>query len=140
MNQPKTPPPPKLRLVSATNASVNSIPDAEIQSIITRLQQNLSQRHCVKELAAELQMSPRQFERRFKDETRHSLREYLKKIRLEKAQELLATTRLSIKEVGAAVGLEEISHFVRDFEAVFGLTPVHYHKRMFGKWCDVAFR
>ncbi|MBL8208017.1 MAG: helix-turn-helix domain-containing protein [Blastocatellia bacterium] len=104
------------------------------------MHQDLRQRHSIKEFAAELQISPRQFERRFKDETGSSLREYLKKIRLEKASELLATKRLSVKEVGAEVGLEETSHFVRDFEAVFGLTPVHYHKRMFGKWRDVAFR
>jgi hypothetical protein len=39
---------------------------------------------------------------------------------LRKAKELLETTFLSVKEVIAAVGISDLSHFVRDYKERYG--------------------
>jgi AraC-like DNA-binding protein len=47
----------------------------------------------------------------------------LKQLRLNHAKTLLVTEKLTVKEIMARVGFNDLSHFVRDFEAAFGLSP-----------------
>ena len=58
-------------------------------------------------------------------------KEYLegKRFAFIKAQELLETTRSSVKEIMVRVGVNDQSHFVRDFKRVCGCTPVRYRMR-----------
>jgi AraC-like DNA-binding protein len=56
---------------------------------------------------------------------------YLKDCRMKKAQGLLEATTLSVKEIARRVGVNDDSHFVRDFEKVFGLTPARYRALFF---------
>ena len=54
---------------------------------------------------------------------------YLNRLRMERARELLESavqSHLSIKEIAACVGCRDVSHFVRDFEKRFGLSPKRY--------------
>ena len=62
---------------------------------------NIGRRIKLRELALEVAMSIPHFSRVFKAETELPPKEYLKRLRLEKARHLLATTRLRIKEVMA---------------------------------------
>jgi transcriptional regulator GlxA family with amidase domain len=56
---------------------------------------------------------------------------YLKMIRLEHARLLLCTGTKSVKEIMAEAGFSDPSHFVRDFEKQFGLSPSRYRSRYF---------
>jgi transcriptional regulator GlxA family with amidase domain len=47
-------------------------------------------------------------------------------VRLREAKDLLETTALRIKEIAARVGFRDNSHFVRDFETFFGISPTRY--------------
>jgi len=42
---------------------------------------------------------------------------------MEEAKRLLETTFLSIKQVVVQVGLQDESHFVRDFKRIYGCSP-----------------
>ena len=42
---------------------------------------------------------------------------------MQRAKELTETTFLSVKEIMNSVGISDPSHFVRDFEKRFGLSP-----------------
>ncbi|HEV2800462.1 MAG TPA: helix-turn-helix transcriptional regulator [Pyrinomonadaceae bacterium] len=68
----------------------------------------------------------------FKAETGKSPAKYLKSLRLERARELLETTFLSVKEIRALVGLNDESHFARDFRAAYGLTPQQHREHFLG--------
>src|SRR6185437_16132459 len=48
---------------------------------------------------------------------------YVKMLRLKRARELLESSFLSVKEVMSSVGMNDISHFVREYKSVFGCTP-----------------
>lgn len=48
---------------------------------------------------------------------------------MRRAQELLETTFLSVKEIMAKVGVTDESHFVRDFKRFHGCTPAQYRAR-----------
>ena len=52
--------------------------------------------------------------------------EYLTKIRMEKAKELLTTTEYSMKEICAMVGYADPNYFSRSFKKNVGVTPTEY--------------
>ena len=56
---------------------------------------------------------------------------YLRLRRMQKAKVLLEETVFSVKEVMAKVGINDASHFVRDFRHHYGLTPKRYRSKHF---------
>ncbi len=74
-------------------------------------------------MAAAAYLSPFHFARLFKKVTGTSPHAYLAALRLARAQTLLATTDLSITEVGARVGYTSSSHFAKAFRQSTGLSP-----------------
>jgi len=51
---------------------------------------------------------------------------YLKLLRMERAKGLLESSFLSVKEIAFQVGLNDESHFVRDFKLTYGYSPTTY--------------
>lgn len=51
---------------------------------------------------------------------------YLRLMRMERAKDLLESSFLSVKEIAYQVGLNDESHFVRDFKSAYGYSPAIY--------------
>ena len=51
---------------------------------------------------------------------------YLRLLRMERAKNLLESSFLSVKEIAFQVGLNDESHFVRDFKSTYGSSPALY--------------
>ena len=77
----------------------------------------------VAQIASSLNLSESRFRHLFKQELGVSPTHYFKIARLSRAQELLKGSFLTIKEVAVRVGVNDVSHFVRDYKALFGETP-----------------
>jgi transcriptional regulator GlxA family with amidase domain len=56
--------------------------------------------------------------------------QFLKDIRLRKAERMLRTTFLSIKQILKQVGIASNAHFVRDFRRKYGTTPTAYRRTL----------
>lgn len=54
--------------------------------------------------------------------------DYLKIVRIEKAKEILATTRYRVIDVALQVGYKDSSAFIRAFGGLVGMTPNQYRK------------
>lgn len=65
----------------------------------------------------------------FKKETGMSFVEYLTRLRMEKAAELLKTTDMPSYLVAEKVGYDNINYFGRSFKKVMGVSPSHYRNR-----------
>lgn len=65
----------------------------------------------------------------FRKKTGCSPSDYLKMIRIEKAKEILATTRYRIIDVAMQVGYCNSSSFTRAFRSLVGLTPIQYRRQ-----------
>lgn len=48
---------------------------------------------------------------------------------MERAKHLLESSFLSVKEIAFQVGLNDESHFVRDFKSTYGFSPALYRSR-----------
>jgi len=100
-----------------------------VEKVISLMMVNLRRRLTLGEMARTVHLTPEHLCRVFKAETGLPPTKYFKAMRMLRAQELLENTSLTIKEVGARVGANDTSHFVRDFESTFGLTPGRYRAR-----------
>lgn len=77
------------------------------------------------EAAERAALSPRSFERHFRNETGLSFRAWRRQARLMKAVEFLAEGR-PVSEVGDRLGYEGASAFIAGFRKAFGVTPGRY--------------
>lgn len=89
---------------------------------------HLHRRISLAELANVGHLSPSHLSHLFKTQTGFSPGEYLRRLRMEKARHLLATSHLSIKEIMALAGYNSKSHFVRHFRRSFGVAPSEYRR------------
>lgn len=112
-----------------TEVSENVIDMARVRAAIDFMKANLHRRITRAEIAAAVRLSTAYFADIFKLETGIALGEYLIRLRMEKASQLLVTTFLSIKEIMAEVGFHNQSNFTRSFRKHFQVTPSEYRKR-----------
>lgn len=82
----------------------------------------------MKVLAQMANTSVRTLVRHFKSSTGNTPNEYLQRVRIEKAKELLQNSQDSIKEVCYAVGYNDLSTFRRTFKKHAGMNPLVYRK------------
>ncbi|MBR4863911.1 MAG: helix-turn-helix transcriptional regulator [Oscillospiraceae bacterium] len=80
-------------------------------------------------LAKNCHYNPAYFSRCFHAYTGISFTDYLKKVRLERAAQLLTDTTLSVQDVCYAVGYSDKTKFFRHFKTLYGQTPLHYRKK-----------
>ena len=77
----------------------------------------------VEQLAEELFLSRSKLYRKIKALTGDTATEFIRKIRLEKAKELLEKTDLTVSEIGYKVGFSSPSYFTKCFKNHFGRIP-----------------
>lgn len=81
--------------------------------------------------AAELAgMSPTYFSKSFKEEVGVSYTQYIAKLRMDKAIELLSDPENKVYEVAYAVGYNEYAHFAKVFKKYFKFSPTDYRNSL----------
>ena len=95
------------------------------------IEEHLSVDFSIVDLASEVGLSPSHFTYLFRKSVGLSPHQYIVQRRLEQAQQLLKSTRISISEIAAAVGFYDQSHLVRHLRRVMGVTPTDFRKHPF---------
>ena len=103
--------------------------DHRVRKVIALMEEHLHQGWPASRWAQFVNISPSRLHQLFKDETGAPPARYLRRLRMERAKNLLETSYLSVKEVMARVGLADESHFVRDFKRSCGCSPAKYRER-----------
>ena len=106
--------------------------DQRVHAAIAFMNANLHRRVSAVEIAQTVLLSPAHLRELFKNETGTPLTRYRRALQMQRAKYLLETTFLSVKEVAAAVGINGLSHFSKDFEHRYGATPSRYAARYRG--------
>lgn len=84
------------------------------------------------ELAQSVNLSVWRLSHIFKSDVGMPPIRYLRLLRMEKARYLLESSFLSVKEIAFQVGLNDESHFVRDFKSTYGYSPALYRAQFMG--------
>lgn len=106
-----------------------SILDPRIIKVLEMMNLNLHRELSIGRMAASVNLSYSRLAHLFKSETGMTPLNYLKRLRIEKARELLETTFLTNQQIIIRVGLGDESHFTRDFKKAYGLSPRRYRER-----------
>ena len=109
-----------------------------IKTVIQFMEANLERKISLTELADAANLSRSYLCNLFKTETGLSPGEYLRRLRMEKASRLLATTLLSVKQVMGMTGYDNRSDFVQHVRRYFDCTPTEYRTRAYNS--DLAER
>lgn len=100
----------------------------QLKELIGFLQDHYAEPVNITQLAHQFGYSKNHFMAIFKHHTGSSCMDFLLKLRLNKACELLEQSALSISEIAKEVGFSNLSNFNRQFKSRFHLTPNHYRK------------
>ena len=94
-----------------------------IVNSLKQLHQQLDQEVRVEQLAEEANMSVSSFHHHFKNIAGSSPLQYLKRLRLLKAQMLLNQGHLNVSQISLEVGYKSVHQFSRDYKRYFGAPP-----------------
>ncbi|MEK5494793.1 response regulator [Paenibacillus sp. FSL R7-0297] len=84
----------------------------------------------INSLSEQVYLSPNYLRSIFKDKTGMTIHDYLTRIRLGKAKELLADGSLKVQDIAQRVGYESTSYFISLFVKNLGVTPNEFRKSM----------
>ncbi|EAT14938.1 AraC family transcriptional regulator [Desulfuromonas acetoxidans] len=96
---------------------------ARVSKTLHLIHRECSRKLDVDQLASVAGMSASTFHRAFKEITSESPIQYLKKVRLNKARDLIEREHMKVYIAADKVGYESSSQFSRDFKRFFGVSP-----------------
>lgn len=97
--------------------------DFYLKEAISYIELNFQNEITVEDIAAQCGLNRSYFGKIFKDAVGKSPQDFLMNYRMIKATELLRLTKLSIQDIGNAVGYPNALHFSRAFKNVYGVSP-----------------
>ncbi|MGG1638565.1 response regulator transcription factor [Paenibacillus sp. NRS-1760] len=100
------------------------------------IRENYAEPLSLTEIAKHFHFNPSYLSSYFTAHNKEGFSEYLNKIRVEKAAELLQQDAASISEISGMVGYSDHSYFTKVFKKLTGLSPSHYRKQYLGKKRD----
>ncbi len=103
--------------------------DDRLLDALSILSINIPNRITVGEVAEKLGVSPMTLERLFRKHLDQSPKEYLTRLRMQTASELLLSTSLSIQEIAEKVGCGNPAAFSRQFRSAYSLSPKEYRRK-----------
>lgn len=103
--------------------------DDAIKKAQNYIEQNISEKFSVEDVADAVSIGKRSLERRFKLATNNTVLEYIQRVKIESAKRSFENSRKNINEVMFDVGYTDTKAFRSTFKKITGLTPVEYRNK-----------
>lgn len=100
--------------------------DKRVEKILEMMRDDVRGELSLAEFAQSVNLSVWRLCHIFKSDVGMPPIKYLRLLRMERARGLLESSFLSVKEIAFQVGLNDESHFVRDFKTAYGYSPTIY--------------
>lgn len=101
-----------------------------VKPAIEYIQANSDQKLYIEDMAKMCNISTSYFSRLFKKEVGDNFSNYVNKLRVIRAKELLETTIQPIINISLEVGFEDCGYFIKVFKKHFQMTPATYRKNL----------
>ena len=103
--------------------------EQDINEALDQIHEQFREKISIADLAAMCQLSLRQFERKFKSTFNLSPQQYIIKMRIHEACDLLCNGSRSIGEIAFTLGFYDQSSFTVQFKKTMSMTPLQYRKQ-----------
>lgn len=107
--------------------------DDEIHKAQSYIEKTFKTDISVEQIAGQVNMSRRNFIRRFKNATRLNPIEYIQRVKVEAAKKALETGEANIADVTYSMGYNDLKTFRTVFKKITGFTPADYRNKFKGQ-------
>lgn len=114
-------------IISRQSSDIFVNDDSSIATVLRYIHENISSKITVDDIVAEVPLSRRLLESRFKKEMGTSIYDYIIRIRIERIAELLREGK-TVSEAAFELGLTDIKNVSRSFKRVIGCTPSEFRE------------
>ncbi|MGD9636297.1 MAG: substrate-binding domain-containing protein [Pirellulales bacterium] len=130
----KVEPPQKLiveptHVVARRSTEIKAIGDREVGGAMDFIHRNRARNFTVSDVAAEIGVSRRNLEVKFRRSTGRTILAEIQRIRLDHAKRMLRDTDIPIPQIAAASGYSSASYLTQVFRKELGITPARYRTR-----------
>ncbi|OGB14442.1 MAG: AraC family transcriptional regulator [Burkholderiales bacterium RIFCSPLOWO2_12_67_14] len=101
----------------------------QIDAVVSRITEHLSEEHSAAALAAELGMSESRFSRFFRRATGNTFTDFVNRVRISRACQLLMDSEQQVTHICYEVGFNNVANFNRRFLEIKGMTPSEFRKQ-----------
>ncbi len=101
----------------------------QIDGVVSRITENLAQPLSASQVAADLGMSESRFSRFFRRATGNTFTDFVNRVRISRACQLLMETDRQITHICYEVGFNNVANFNRRFLEIKGMTPSEFRKQ-----------
>jgi AraC-like DNA-binding protein len=101
----------------------------QINDIVNRITENVAQSITAAEVAADLGMSESRFSRFFRRATGNTYTDFVNRVRINRACQLLMNSDRYITNICYEVGFNNVANFNRRFLEIKGVTPSEFRKQ-----------
>jgi AraC-like DNA-binding protein len=102
---------------------------AQIDAVVSRITENLSEPLSAAEVAAEFGMTESRFSRFFRRATGNTFTDFVNRVRISRACQLLLESDSLITDICFMVGFNNVANFNRRFLDIKGMTPRDYRRQ-----------
>lgn len=103
--------------------------DPNMKMLLDYMHEHFDQPLGLAEVAKHFHFNPSYLSSYFSSHKKEGFNEYLNKIRIEKAEELLRSDDVTISEISSMVGYSDHSYFCKVFKKFTGLSPSRYRRK-----------
>ena len=108
---------------------IAALKDRRLSSALTQIHNNPGGDWTIEAAAEKAAMSRSGFARKFKETLEMSFYEYLTRLRMRDARELLTTTAMRVGDIGERIGYQSELSFVKAFKKLHSMTPRAYRNQ-----------
>lgn len=101
----------------------------QINAIVNRITENIALPLTAAQMAEDLGISETRFSRFFKRNTSHTFTDFVNKVRIHRACQLLMSTDRYVTNICYDVGFSNVANFNRRFLELKGITPTEFRKQ-----------
>ena len=118
-----------VKLVGRISTAAFATDDAQIQKAVQYIHRNYQKKISVKDVIAEVALSRRLLERRFKAVTGQTLYQYISDLKIKRFAELLLDTDDQVVGIALSLGENDTKGISRRFKQIYGCSPNEWRER-----------
>ncbi|MBP3913572.1 MAG: response regulator [Lachnospiraceae bacterium] len=115
---------------SSVENETSSSNERMIDSVIAEIREHYTEDIQLTTLAAKYAVSSGRLSTMIKDELQMNFSDYIARLRIQRAKELLEDETMSIQEIAEIVGYNDYFYFTKVFKKVQGISPSKYRKSL----------
>lgn len=115
--------------ISLDDITIEESPVEKLNAVVAFMENNLDKEISIEEMAEIVHFHPNYFIKFFRNHMDCSPVQYVNRLKVEKAKQLLKSTNLSIRNIAEKTGFNEAGYFSRTFKKYTGHTPREFRKQ-----------